>query len=243
MNKRPRVSLAETKRAAALDPSRSQGEGISGSTDSVETFENALALLGLLNRKYVDGSYGTATLAAVERFQRNIGDDADGVPGPLELKSLAIRSGAFEAAPWRCKHRVETHGATSAGWRRQVRPSAATGRVATSLSCRLFVAGARTHAPSGPLPSRPGIQPKAGPAGHRARVRARHTGSAPPPSLVLARMAGEAGPRRVGCECRRRSFIAAPSWVRREYEVGQRHDLDRDGLARAGVRAVGDHRP
>jgi peptidoglycan hydrolase-like protein with peptidoglycan-binding domain len=94
------VSLAQILKAAKLDPAREQGVGTPGCETSVKTFEHSLALLGYLNRKYVDGSYGSKTFEAVRRFQENIGDaELDGVPGPLQLASLADRSGAFLATP------------------------------------------------------------------------------------------------------------------------------------------------
>lgn len=96
---RPLVSVADLVAAAKLDTDLPQGKGTPGSTASVERFENALAVLGLLNRKWVDGSYGFETIAAVKHFQASIGDRADGVPGILELKSIATRSGTFTAVP------------------------------------------------------------------------------------------------------------------------------------------------
>jgi peptidoglycan hydrolase-like protein with peptidoglycan-binding domain len=94
------VSLARLKEAAKLDPGRPNGEGTPRCEASVRTFENALAVAGFLNRAYVDGSYGTKTIEAVKNFQRNIGDaDVDGIPGPLQLASLAARSGAFTPVP------------------------------------------------------------------------------------------------------------------------------------------------
>ena len=96
---RPGVSVAQLIKAAKLDPDREQGKGTPGCTASVERFENALAVLGFLNRKWVDGSYGTATFAAVKGFQESINDTPDGVPGILELRSIAARSGTFIAEP------------------------------------------------------------------------------------------------------------------------------------------------
>lgn len=94
---RPVVSVSQLIKAAELDPSRRQGQGTPGCTTSVERFENALAVLGFLNRTWVDGSYGTATIDAVKKFQANINDTPDGVPGILELKSISARSGTFTA--------------------------------------------------------------------------------------------------------------------------------------------------
>jgi hypothetical protein len=61
--------------------------------------EEALAAEGLLERGYVDGSFGTRTLAAYAAWQRSRaggsyrGGDADGVPGRDSLTRLGDRHG------------------------------------------------------------------------------------------------------------------------------------------------------
>lgn len=92
------VSLAQLKRAAALDPPRPDGETTPGASQSVLVFERALSMLGYLDERWVDGSYGTETLAAMKRFQIDVGHhDLDGIPGPIELQLIAERSGLFRA--------------------------------------------------------------------------------------------------------------------------------------------------
>jgi peptidoglycan hydrolase-like protein with peptidoglycan-binding domain len=54
----------------------------------VKVLQRALASLGFSTGK-IDGQYGSATQAAVERFQRSAGLKADGIVGPTTLAALA----------------------------------------------------------------------------------------------------------------------------------------------------------
>ncbi|MFE7559674.1 peptidoglycan-binding protein [Kitasatospora sp. NPDC057500] len=85
----PTVSLAHVVEAARTDPGAAQGH----QTHAAEArlVEQALADEGLLEQRWVDGSFGTRTVQAYAAFQRSLGyagADADGVPGRRSLERL-----------------------------------------------------------------------------------------------------------------------------------------------------------
>jgi len=94
---KPKVSLAHVVAAARKDPPATDGH----TTYKTEVLlvEKALKAEGLLAADYVDGSFGTKTVAAYARWQRSpagggyTGSDADGIPGKASLKLLAARHG------------------------------------------------------------------------------------------------------------------------------------------------------
>lgn len=94
---RPRVSLARVVAAARTDPPAPDGHR-THPTD-VRLVEEALAAEGLLERGYVDGSFGARTIEAYAAWQRSRaggsyrGRDADGVPGMVSLTRLGDRHG------------------------------------------------------------------------------------------------------------------------------------------------------
>ncbi|MFF7949433.1 peptidoglycan recognition protein family protein [Streptomyces griseorubiginosus] len=94
---KPRVSLAHIVYAARHDPAAAQGH--TTYKTEVLLLERALKAEGLLPGQYVDGSFGTKTVAAYARWQRSpagggyTGADADGIPGEKSLKLLAARHG------------------------------------------------------------------------------------------------------------------------------------------------------
>jgi hypothetical protein len=94
---KPRVSLAHLVYAAEHDPQAAQGHTTYRS--EVLLVEKALKAEGLLSSQYVDGSWGTKTIAAYARWQRSAagggftGKAADGIPGKTSLKLLAARHG------------------------------------------------------------------------------------------------------------------------------------------------------
>ncbi|MGW0841018.1 peptidoglycan-binding domain-containing protein [Streptomyces sp. NPDC002787] len=94
---RPRVSLARVVASAVKDPPAPDGHHTY--PRDVRLVEEALAAEGLLERRYVDGSFGTRTLAAYAAWQRSRaggsyrGGDADGVPGRDSLTRLGDRHG------------------------------------------------------------------------------------------------------------------------------------------------------
>ncbi|MDQ0990623.1 GH25 family lysozyme [Streptomyces sp. V3I7] len=91
---KPRVSLAHVVYSARHDPAAPQGHTTHGS--EVLVVERALKAEGMLAGQYVDGSWGTKTIAAYAAWQRHLGysgSDADGVPGRTSLTRLAARHG------------------------------------------------------------------------------------------------------------------------------------------------------
>ncbi|MEU0426426.1 N-acetylmuramoyl-L-alanine amidase [Streptomyces canus] len=94
---KPKVSLAHIVYAARRDPAAAQGH--TSYKAEVLTVEKALKAEGLLASSYVDGSFGTKTVAAYARWQRSpagggyVGDGADGIPGAASLKRLAAKHG------------------------------------------------------------------------------------------------------------------------------------------------------
>ncbi|SDJ74332.1 N-acetylmuramoyl-L-alanine amidase [Streptomyces indicus] len=86
------VSLARLRTAAREDPSAPQSQ--TSYRSGVLTVEKALHAEGLLAEKWIDGSYGTKTLAAYAAWQRRLGysgADADGIPGRKSLTALGTR--------------------------------------------------------------------------------------------------------------------------------------------------------
>lgn len=93
---KPVVSAAHIRAAARRDPGLPQG-GTTFGTES-KLVEQALADLGFLSRDWVDGSFGTRTVAAYRRYQLYrgfVGADADGIPGKTSLTWLGQRTGLF----------------------------------------------------------------------------------------------------------------------------------------------------
>jgi len=94
---KPKVSLAHVVAAARKDPPAADGH----TTYKAEVLlvEKALKAEGFLAAEYVDGSFGTKSLAAYARWQRSpagggyTGADADGVPGKKSLTLLGARHG------------------------------------------------------------------------------------------------------------------------------------------------------
>lgn len=89
------VSLSALQLAAKMDPGRLQGETTPKAVKSVKIVEDALYQEGLLNKTYAyDGSYGTLTIKAYQKWQRSIGSAeryCDGIPGKQDLTKLGIK--------------------------------------------------------------------------------------------------------------------------------------------------------
>ncbi|MFB7473975.1 peptidoglycan-binding protein [Kitasatospora sp. NPDC056184] len=86
----PEVSLAHVVAAARTDPGAAQGHQTYGA--EALAVEQALADEGHLEQQWVDGSFGTRTVAAYAAYQRSlgyVGTDADGIPGRRSLERLA----------------------------------------------------------------------------------------------------------------------------------------------------------
>jgi peptidoglycan hydrolase-like protein with peptidoglycan-binding domain len=85
------VSMELTVKAAQIDPRRPDQTLTAGAKGSVLLVERALRDKRLLAAKWVDGYFGTTTVAAYAKFQRSLGFtgvDANGLPGKASLKRL-----------------------------------------------------------------------------------------------------------------------------------------------------------
>jgi peptidoglycan hydrolase-like protein with peptidoglycan-binding domain len=90
------VDLSHVVYAAHVDPPAAQGH--TSYKQDVLPVEKALQKKGLLDGKYVDGSYGTVTIDAYSRWQKSLGysgSDADGIPGITTLTKLGKDTGLF----------------------------------------------------------------------------------------------------------------------------------------------------
>ncbi|MFI1735444.1 N-acetylmuramoyl-L-alanine amidase [Streptomyces acidicola] len=84
----PVVDLAKLVAAAKSDPARS---GTPVTYSGVKVVEAALVDAGLLEKKYSDGHFGSATVDAYAKWQRRLGYSgpaADGIPGMASLTKL-----------------------------------------------------------------------------------------------------------------------------------------------------------
>lgn len=91
--KRPVVDLSLLVAAARTDPPKA---GSPVSYSGTIYVERALAAEGLLDSGYVDGHFGSTTVAAYAAWQRRLGysgADADGIPGLSSLRALGSRYG------------------------------------------------------------------------------------------------------------------------------------------------------
>jgi hypothetical protein len=91
---KPKVSLAHIIAAARKDPGAAQGHTTYRA--EVLVVEKALDAEGLLASKYVDGSFGTKSVAAYAALQRRYGysgTDANGIPGKISLTRLGTKHG------------------------------------------------------------------------------------------------------------------------------------------------------
>ncbi|MFJ5924543.1 peptidoglycan-binding protein [Kitasatospora sp. NPDC092948] len=87
----PVVDMEATVLAAQIDPRRPDSTLTPGAHDSVLAVEQALQARGLLDAKWVDGYFGTTTIAAYAAYQRSLGYsglDANGLPGFSSLTAL-----------------------------------------------------------------------------------------------------------------------------------------------------------
>jgi peptidoglycan hydrolase-like protein with peptidoglycan-binding domain len=85
------VDMATTVKAAQIDPRRADHSLTPGARSSVLAVEEALQARGLLDRRWVDGYFGTETVSAYRRFQAWLGYSglaANGLPGKLSLARL-----------------------------------------------------------------------------------------------------------------------------------------------------------
>ncbi|MFR9795498.1 N-acetylmuramoyl-L-alanine amidase [Streptomyces sp. MS06] len=92
-HRRPVVDLSRLVAAARSNP---PAPGTPVTYGGVRSVERALVAEGLLARRYDDGHFGTATVAAYAAWQRRCGyrgRDADGIPGAASLRRLGARHG------------------------------------------------------------------------------------------------------------------------------------------------------
>lgn len=92
----PVVDMGATVKAAQIDPRRADDTLTPGAKPSVLLVEQALQARHLLDAKWVDGYFGTETIAAYARYQASLGYtglDANGLPGKTSLTQLG--SGRF----------------------------------------------------------------------------------------------------------------------------------------------------
>ncbi|WP_103561035.1 peptidoglycan-binding domain-containing protein [Actinomadura rubteroloni] len=95
----PAVDMEATVKAAQIDPRRADDTLTPGAKASVLLVERALASRRLLDAKWVDGYFGTTTVAAYAKYQRSLGLSglaANGLPGKASLGRLG--SGRFTVA-------------------------------------------------------------------------------------------------------------------------------------------------
>lgn len=91
------VDMEAVLRAAQIDARRPDESPTPGAEKSVEAVESALQAKGLLAQKYVDGSFGTKSVAAYTAYQKSLGYSglsANGLPGAASLKKLG--AGRFQ---------------------------------------------------------------------------------------------------------------------------------------------------
>lgn len=90
----PTVDLSNLQAAAAKDPKAPQGYKTYAAGTAL--VEKALVSEGLLPAIWVDGSFGTQTVAAYAAWQRRLGYtgvDANGIPGMVSLTKLGAKHG------------------------------------------------------------------------------------------------------------------------------------------------------
>ncbi|ROO84871.1 hypothetical protein EDD29_2400 [Actinocorallia herbida] len=87
----PSVNMEATVKAAQIDPRRADSTLTPGAKASVLLVEQALRDRNLLDAQWVDGYFGTSTIAAYARYQQSLGYtglDANGLPGRTSLTQL-----------------------------------------------------------------------------------------------------------------------------------------------------------
>ncbi|GAA1858656.1 peptidoglycan-binding domain-containing protein [Actinomadura bangladeshensis] len=87
----PSVNMEATVKAAQIDPRRADDTLTPGAKASVLLVERALRDRNLLDDQWVDGYFGTTTIAAYAKYQKSLGYtglDASGLPGKTSLTKL-----------------------------------------------------------------------------------------------------------------------------------------------------------
>ncbi|MEV0386303.1 peptidoglycan-binding protein [Nonomuraea sp. NPDC050643] len=108
----PSLNMEATVKAAQIDPRRPDSTLTPGARAGVLLVEQALRDRSLLDAKWVDGYFGTTTVAAYANYQKSLGLtglDANGLPGKTSLTKLG--AGRFKVtAPIDPGARVSTGG-------------------------------------------------------------------------------------------------------------------------------------
>ncbi|MEV6931675.1 peptidoglycan-binding protein [Dactylosporangium sp. NPDC051485] len=89
----PVVNMEATVLAAQIDPRRADHTLTPGAKSSVLAVEQALQAKNLLSAQWVDGYFGTETIAAYAAYQRSLGYTglaANGLPGTTSLTKLGL---------------------------------------------------------------------------------------------------------------------------------------------------------
>ncbi|MFC4908858.1 peptidoglycan-binding domain-containing protein [Actinomadura gamaensis] len=87
----PSVNMEAVVKAAQIDPQRPDNTLTPGAKASVLLVEKALLDRHLLDKKWVDGYFGTTTIAAYAKYQKSLGYSglgATGLPGKASLVKL-----------------------------------------------------------------------------------------------------------------------------------------------------------
>ncbi|MEU8798558.1 peptidoglycan-binding protein [Spirillospora sp. NPDC048819] len=87
----PSVNMEATVKAAQIDPRRAGDALTPGAKAGVLLVERALRDRNLLDAQWVDGHFGTKTVAAYAKYQKSLGYtglDANGLPGKTSLAKL-----------------------------------------------------------------------------------------------------------------------------------------------------------
>ncbi|MEV3923575.1 peptidoglycan-binding domain-containing protein [Actinomadura coerulea] len=95
----PSVNMEATVKAAQIDPRRADDTLTPGAKASVLLVEQALRDRSLLDAAWVDGYFGTTTVAAYAKYQKSLGYTglaANGLPGKASLAKLG--TGRFTVA-------------------------------------------------------------------------------------------------------------------------------------------------
>jgi hypothetical protein len=87
----PSLNMEATVKAAQIDPRRAGNTLTPGAKAGVLLVERALRDRNLLDARWVDGHFGTTTVAAYAKYQKSLGYtglDANGLPGKTSLAKL-----------------------------------------------------------------------------------------------------------------------------------------------------------
>lgn len=107
----PNVNMEATVKAAQIDPRRPDDRLTPGAKASVLLVERALRDRHLLDKKWVDGYFGTTTVAAYAKYQKSLGLTGlgtNGLPGKKSLTRLG-------AGRFRVTHIIEPGARVSTG--------------------------------------------------------------------------------------------------------------------------------